>query len=86
MASRCALEAVVLAGRQPQSCCLRDGDAPPFRCVRAAPDIDTNSGVKGVSVLLPLKGLDVTLAVLIGVIDDPRCADFVAFRPSAFAN
>jgi hypothetical protein len=49
---RRSFQAVVCTSRQPQFGCLRDGDAPRFWRVRAAPDIDTNSG-KSSSKWLP---------------------------------
>ena len=39
--------------------------------MRATADIDFDAGMIGVGVLLPVERLDVALAVLVDVIDDP---------------
>jgi len=83
---RCALEAVVLAGGQPELRRFYDGDAAGLKRMRATADVDFDAGMIGVGVLLPLEGFDVALAVLIDVIDEPSLSLGASLFPSASAN
>lgn len=82
-----ALNALRLSASDPFLCGFGDGDAFARRGVDALAHVDLDLGCSSVGVFLELISLNVTVAVLIGVIDDPGFL-FLALRgcPSAFAN
>jgi hypothetical protein len=50
-------------------------------------DVDRDLGMTGFGVFLALEGLEVTLAELVGVVDDPGLAGFAAIGgPVALAD
>ena len=69
---RRALQPGGIAAFQPQLGGLGDGDALAVGGMRAGADGDPDDGVMGVGIALLGEGLDVAVAVLVDVVDDPR--------------
>src|SRR5262249_23799619 len=69
---RGALQAGIGGGREPELAGLRDRDAAARSGVRSGPHVDPGRVVVGVGILLAGEGLDVAVAVLIAVVNDPR--------------
>ena len=68
---RGALQLVVLTSLDPLGPRLPNGDAFAWRGMDAPAHIHGDTGAVGVRILLPLEGLDVAVALAIGVVDDP---------------
>jgi hypothetical protein len=72
---RGAFELGCFAALDPQPTGVNDHDTLTIGCVNPRRHIHANAGVVGISVPLELKRLDVPVAVLIGVIDNPGLLD-----------
>src|SRR5262249_44936074 len=70
--NRRLLQVRLLAGFEPQRGGLGDGDALAVGGVGASTDGDPDDGGMGIGVTLAGERLDMALAVLVDVIDDPR--------------
>jgi hypothetical protein len=84
---RCAFEVVGAARYQPKLRGLYDGDALGISGMGAAANLDAGFGVIGIGVPLAGKGLDMPIACLIDIVDDPGLPQ-LAFGgfPNSFAN
>jgi hypothetical protein len=84
---RTALPAVGFDLTEPVARRVGDGDAVARRDVNALTDIDPHFGMAVHRVLLAVEGLDVTAAVLVQIIDNPRFFGLAPARlPFALAH
>ena len=86
-AERGGLDAGRFPTRQPQPAGFADRDAAAVGGVGASTNIDSDLGMMGVGIPLAFEGLEVSIAVLVAVIDDPALALFAAIGcPTALAH
>jgi hypothetical protein len=84
---RGALDAGRLAAREPPPSGLGDRDRPAVGGVDAGADINCDLAVMGVGIALLRESLEVPVAELVGVIDDPSLAVLTSVGfPGAFAD
>jgi hypothetical protein len=82
-----ALKLLDLGGRQPMLGRLFHGQASAFRGMGTFRYVDSHLGVMGIRIFLAHERLDVSLAALVNIIDDPSLLGFTSARdPFSFAD
>jgi len=66
-----ALKLTLLCGRKPQPTGRRDSDALTVCRMDTVPNLNLCGRREGISLLLLIESLEMALAVLVGVVDDP---------------
>jgi hypothetical protein len=82
-----ALKFALLCGCKPQPTGRRDSDALTVSRMDAMPDLNLRGRREGISLLLLIESLEMALAVLVGVVDDPGFLRLsLPGRPNSLAN